>query len=110
MTTDPVTQPDHYTASDSNSVEAIDAIRASMDPKEFQAYCRGNVLKYLWRYPRKGALTDLLKAQVYLGWLIESFQSDTTACSVNYSDISRHYGISTSDMQDLVENRCDDCE
>ncbi len=68
---DPVNSPDHYTKGD---IEAIDAIEASMSPKDFQGYCKGNVLKYLWRYREKGkAWDDLHKAQWYLNRLIRSF-------------------------------------
>ena len=30
-----------------------------------------NVMKYMWRYPDKNGLEDLLKAEKYLKWLIE---------------------------------------
>lgn len=68
---DPVNKPDHYTK---GGIEAIDAIEASMLPREFQGYCKGNALKYLWRYRYKGkAWDDLRKAQWYLDRLIQSF-------------------------------------
>ena len=69
---DTVNHPNHYTRGD---IECIDAIRASMTPVEFQAYCKGNVMKYLWRYVDKGGVEDLEKARVYLNWMIESAQS-----------------------------------
>ena len=59
----PVTHPDHYTAGD---IECIDAIRASMTPAEYRGYLKGNILKYLWRYDRKGGVQDLDKATWYL--------------------------------------------
>ena len=43
-----------------------------MTSGEVQAYCKGNVLKYTWRYRQKGGAEDLRKAQVYLQWLYES--------------------------------------
>lgn len=43
-----------------------------MTAGEFQGYCKGNVLKYVWRYRQKGGAEDLRKAQVYLQWLYES--------------------------------------
>lgn len=68
---DPVNKPEHYTQ---GGIESIEAIEASMSPAEFQAYCKGNVLKYLWRYPHKGkAEEDLRKAQWYLNRLIDRF-------------------------------------
>lgn len=68
---DAVSHPSHYTQ---GGVECIDAIRAALGPEGFQAYCDGNVIKYLWRWKHKGGLEDLRKAQVYLGWLIESVE------------------------------------
>ena len=43
-----------------------------MTNEAFRGYCKGNVLKYLYRYEDKGGVEDLKKARVYLGWLIES--------------------------------------
>ena len=68
---DPVNKPGHYTQ---GGIESIEAIEASMSPTEFQAYCKGNVFKYLWRYRHKDkAGEDLHKAQWYLNRLIDSF-------------------------------------
>ena len=66
---DKVNHPSHYTR---GGIECIDAIRASMISDEFEGYCKGNVLKYLWRWRDKGGTEDLHKALVYLTWLIES--------------------------------------
>ena len=63
---DRVNHPSHYTSG------GIDAIRESMTPEEFQGYCKGNTIKYLWRWRQKGGIEDLEKADVYLRWLIES--------------------------------------
>ncbi len=64
-----VNHPNHYTG---GAVECIDAIRASMNKDQFAAYCKGNVLKYLWRWDKKGGLEDLEKARVYLGWMVDT--------------------------------------
>lgn len=66
---DTVMHPSHYTQ---GGIECIKAIEASMTPEEFQGYCKGNVMKYIWRFREKNGLEDLKKAQVYLGWMIES--------------------------------------
>ena len=66
---DNVNHPEHYT---SGGIECIDAIRASLGDKEFAGYCKGNIIKYLWRYRLKNGVEDLHKAQVYLGWMIEA--------------------------------------
>ena len=70
---DMVNHPSHYTQ---GGIECIKAIEASMTPKGFQDYCKGNVLKYIWRWRDKAGIEDLKKAQVYLGWLIESVQKE----------------------------------
>ena len=55
---DKVNHPNHYTQ---GGVECIEAIRASMPPMQFQGYCKGNAMKYLWRYHLKNGLEDLRK-------------------------------------------------
>ena len=66
---DKVNHPNHYTF---GAIEVIDYIRDKMTPDEFQGYCMGNILKYVSRHKHKNGVEDLKKAQVYLGWLIES--------------------------------------
>lgn len=70
---DMVNHPSHYTQ---GGIECIKAIEASMAPEGFQDYCKGNVMKYIWRWRDKAGAEDLKKAQVYLGWLIESAQKE----------------------------------
>ena len=65
---DSVEHPMHYTQ---NGIECIEAIKASMTADGFMDYCKGNVLKYIWRWRDKGGAEDLEKARVYLGWMIE---------------------------------------
>jgi hypothetical protein len=43
-----------------------------MSKEAFAGYCKGNVMKYLWRYEYKGKLEDLKKAQWYLDRLVKS--------------------------------------
>ena len=62
-----VNHPEHYCK---GGIECIDAIRASMTEEAFAGYCKGNVMKYLYRYEDKGGTQDLEKASVYLAWLI----------------------------------------
>lgn len=61
-----VTHPNHYCK---GGVECIDAIKASMTTEAFMGYCKGNVLKYVWRFENKGGVEDLHKAMMYLSWL-----------------------------------------
>ena len=37
---------------------------------DFEAFCRANIIKYIFRYRRKGGLEDLHKARDYLQNLI----------------------------------------
>ena len=69
---DKVHHPNHYCQ---GGIECIKAIEASMMPSGFQDYCKGNILKYIWRWREKAGVEDLKKARVYLDWLIESAES-----------------------------------
>ena len=73
---DMVHHPNHYCQ---GGIECIKAIEASMDSEGFQDYCKGNVLKYIWRWRDKAGVQDLEKAKVYLDWLIESAKKDLEA-------------------------------
>ncbi len=65
---DAVNSPPHYK---SGGIEAIEGIEASMEPEAYAGYLKGNVMKYLWRYEKKGKpVEDLKKARWYLDRLI----------------------------------------
>jgi hypothetical protein len=64
---DAIHRPSHYA---SGGIECIDAIRAQLTTEEIRGYYRGNIVKYLWRYRSKNRVEDLMKAEVYLGWLM----------------------------------------
>ena len=65
---DAVNSPPHYK---SGGIEAIEGIEASMDTEAYAGYLKGNVMKYLWRYEKKGKpIEDLKKARWYLDRLI----------------------------------------
>ena len=69
---DNVNNPAHYNY---GKVECIEAIEESMTPESFKGYLKGNCMKYLWRYERKGKeLEDLKKAQWYLEKLVEEVE------------------------------------
>ena len=70
---DTVNHPAHYT---SGGIECIEAIKASMTADGFCDYCKGNILKYIWRWRDKGGVEDLKKARVYLDWLIQSADTE----------------------------------
>ncbi len=66
---DDVNSPEHYNY---GNIECIEAIEESMTPLAFKGYLKGNTMKYLWRYERKGKVVqDLEKAQWYLNKLID---------------------------------------
>jgi len=46
-------------------------MRAIEDAGWGRGFAAGNVMKYVWRYERKGGINDLKKAQWYLQRLIE---------------------------------------
>ena len=69
--TDPVNQPEHYRQGE---IECIDAIRAALTPEEFRGYCKGNVLKYVWRERHKGEGESLAKADWYLRRLLSTLE------------------------------------
>ena len=68
---DPVNSPKHYNQA---GIECIDAIHAATD-EGFEYYLQGNIMKYLWRYERKGkSIEDLKKAKWYLNKLISEVE------------------------------------
>ena len=68
QTEDAVNHPSHYNY---GKIECIEAIEESMSSEAFKGYLKGNTIKYLWRYERKGKkVQDLHKAQWYLNKLI----------------------------------------
>lgn len=66
--TDMVNNPPHYKQGD---IECIDAIKAALGAEGFKAYCRGQVIKYIWRAEHKeNPAEDIKKAQWYLNRLV----------------------------------------
>lgn len=68
-----VANQDHYVSDNPLGVEPIDLIRSLGILEPFARAC---IIKYVSRYPKKGGLEDLKKAQVYLGWLIEEVEGE----------------------------------
>lgn len=65
---DAVDHPVHYTSGRIECIDAIDAAAADK-PGEEAPYV-ANVIKYVWRYNRKGGVESLKKARWYLDRLI----------------------------------------
>lgn len=59
-----IEHPIHY---EFRGRECADIIR---DFVSYPDYCIGNILKYLYRYPRKNGVEDLYKARQYIDMLI----------------------------------------
>lgn len=71
-----VNHPPHYCG----PIECIDAIEASMSHEAFIGFCKGNVIKYIWRAGSKDsedAIDDMKKAAWYLDRMIETMSRDT---------------------------------
>ena len=58
---------DHYRRLTPQPVELL---KRWLSPAEFKGFLRGNIIKYIARYPHKGGAQDLEKAKQYLEWLI----------------------------------------
>ena len=54
---------DHYAK---QPIQPWDYMEACMSEEEFKGYLRGNVIKYVSRYDKKGGLQDIDKAMHYL--------------------------------------------
>ena len=74
MTDKNIINPEHYTGS---NIECIDAIKAMLGHYGFISYLQGNLMKYLWRSPAKGnQAQDLRKAEWFLNRLIKELETD----------------------------------
>ena len=61
----PINNPPHYVLRDGS--QAMDFIAATLTPEEFRGYLRGNAIKYLVRFDKKGTPEqDMLKALDYV--------------------------------------------
>ena len=64
---DPI-KPEHY---HKGGIDVIGFSEKQFSQDELKGFYRINCLKYITRYDRKGGLTDLKKADFYLGKLME---------------------------------------
>lgn len=64
----------HYAITE---LDPINAYRQGLlTPDEFRGFCKGNVIKYLYRYEEKGGVEDLKKARNYINELISLFERE----------------------------------
>ena len=66
---DEVNNPSHYTQ---GGIECIAAIKSALTPEEYRGYCKGNIIKYIWRERSKGGHVSIAKAEWYIKRLIEN--------------------------------------
>jgi hypothetical protein len=64
-----VNHPNHYTSKSKESIEVIRIMTENLEP--FQAYCMGNIIKYLYRFEDKNGQEDLMKAKKYIEFMLE---------------------------------------
>lgn len=67
---DVVNKPAHYVKGNMECIDFIRAIVSDLTP--YEAYCLGNVVKYLWRFKDKNGVIDLDKAVRYIEFLKEA--------------------------------------
>lgn len=67
--------PNHYKSA--SGLETIDVIRAFTDGLNgAEAFCIGNVIKYVTRYSNKNGVEDLKKARWYLDYVIKGYEKN----------------------------------
>lgn len=70
---DMVHHPNHYNYKSMECQKIIDIMTQKVD--SVQAYPLGAVIKYLYRYPKKGkAIEDLQKAKTYIDMIIKNLE------------------------------------
>ena len=60
---------------DHGDVECIDAIKAALTDEEYRGFCKGNVIKYVWREKYKGGNKDMKKAKDYIDYACDGCES-----------------------------------
>lgn len=73
-----VNHPAHY---NNGKYECIDVLKDIMTPEQFEGFCLGNTVKYIWRAGKKNPgkrLEDLRKSKWYLDTLLEG---ETDLCT-----------------------------
>lgn len=87
---DLIKDPHHYKGA--GGMESLQAIEGMLGD-DITAFYRGNILKYLWRYERKGGLQDLAKCQEYVGLLInKETEIELRDKSINISQLMNTVG------------------
>lgn len=69
---DSVNHPAHYTGGKMECIDIVDVM--TEDKQGLEAFCTGNIVKYLYRYNKKGGVEDVKKAEWYFKKLIEALE------------------------------------
>ena len=64
-------RPSHYYPEDDSGIHCHHAQLAQMGPDLMRGYHWGNIIKYVWRWPRKNKIEDLKKAAEHIRMLIK---------------------------------------
>lgn len=62
----------HYDFEGLSPLEIFKLLEKKDQMSNYEAFCRFNAIKYIWRYPQKNGKDDLLKAMDYIRLLIEN--------------------------------------
>ena len=68
---DEITHPEHYTSGEIECIDVMQSVADGVQLEPFAGYLWLNVFKYVFRWPRKGGVTDLKKALCYINRLID---------------------------------------
>lgn len=121
---DMIKAPEHYEGNGITCMQAMDSMMSNA-PKTFSAstmYWWGCVFKYLWRWPKKGKITDLQKAQRCLEYLIDYAMKDAMESAREkrkkemlnvdnqryIADLGKHSESGETDTNVINTNTCDE--
>lgn len=76
LTQDNVNHPSHYNYGDIEVIDYIKQVANGYKNHPYEAYCIGNVLKYISRASFKNGREDLEKAQWYLNAALETYEDE----------------------------------
>ena len=117
-----IKSPSHYVKGGLECIDAIKAVVSTItDP--FEAYCTGNIIKYIWRWNDKNGIEDLNKAVQYIEFIGQYRATLTTSTDdfdMGEEDVSepvepvkeKYEGLSNEDMRLTFlcrEIDCKDC-
>ncbi len=100
--TDEILHPLHYTRGD---IESIDAIRAALGEPGFTDYCRGSVIKYLFRAEHKGDLGGDLKKAAFFARMAAGDDPNHMIRVIGFFGPPLFHAVEGDDLLDLIGGR-----